>query len=476
MNQPGGSNGSEQSVSEGFSLKVLSSVPGYAYLVAAVAALGGLLFGYDIGVISGAEIYLKKSFNLNNTTEELAVSAVLIGSVLGAVIGGRLANAISRKWALFVMAIIYGGGAILTAISPDFVLFFIFRIVVGIAVGASSLVVPMYIAEMAPTKLRGGLTILQQLAITVGILVSYILDYIFATAGLGWRPMFAAAVIPAIILGTGMFFLSYTPRWLALKDRWEEAREVMARVNPERQEQEIQGLRQEIEASRASSPRELFRGGLKYALAAGIGLAVLQQWVGPNTVLFYTPTIFKYAGISQASNALLSTIYVGAALVFFTIPAVVLVDIIGRKALLYIGLTGMAVTLVFLGAMFGLGASQFGILVLIDVIAYIAFYSFSIAPVFWLMSAEVFPNRFRGAGASWSSAFNWAADLSVTISFLTLVSSLGKMHTFWLYALIAVAGLFFVRLIVPETKGRPLENIEGYWRNGRRWPEVEQAG
>ena len=301
-----------------FSLTALRGTPRYTYLVAAVAALGGMLFGYDIGVISGAENLLKSSFRLSSTTEELAVSAVLIGAVIGGVIGGRLADRFSRRRALIALAILYGAAAILTAFSWNLGSFLAFRIITGVAVGASSLIVPAYIAEMSPARIRGGLVVLQQLAISFGILLSYALDFAFDSAGWGWRPMFGFAVLPALALAIGMLFMSYSPRWLGMNDRWDEAAEVLDRVDPEHKEEELDLLHQDVTDSEGTSWRELLRPGLRGALIAGVGLAVFQQFVGPNTVLFYTPTIFGYAGVS--GNSLLPTIYVGATLFVFVLP------------------------------------------------------------------------------------------------------------------------------------------------------------
>ena len=246
---------------ERFSLSVIRRTPRYTYLVAAVAAVGGMLFGYDIGVISGAENLLKSTFKLSSTTEEIAVAAVLVGAAIGGIIGGRLADKFSRRYTLLAMAILYGVSAILTALSPNLGFFLAFRIITGVAVGASSLVVPAYIAEMSPAPIRGGLVVLQQLAISFGILLSYVLDYAFDSAGWGWRPMFGFAVLPAVALAVGMLFMSFSPRWLGMHDRWDEAAEVLGRINPERKDEELERLHQDVADSAGNSWRELLRPG-----------------------------------------------------------------------------------------------------------------------------------------------------------------------------------------------------------------------
>jgi MFS transporter, SP family, galactose:H+ symporter len=453
------------------SVAAVKDTPRYTYLVAAMAAIGGMLFGYDIGVISGAENLLTSAFHLSSGAEEVAVAAVLIGAVVGGMIGGPMANRFSRRYTLLAMAILYAIGAILTAISWDLASFVAFRIITGVAVGASSLVVPMYIAEMAPVRIRGGLVILQQLAISGGILISYLLDYAFDSAGWGWRPMFAAAVLPATALTVGMLFMSFSPRWLGLAGRWDDAGEVLERINPRGKDEDLKQLRRNVAESERTSWRELLRPGMRGALIAGVGLAIFQQLVGPNTVLFYTPTIFGYAGVS--GNPLLPTIYVGAVLFVFVFPTIAFVDIVGRKLLFYLGLVGMGSMLVLLGLAFHFGPKSWGIGVLAILLVYVACYSLSISPLFWLMSAELFPNRLRGAGASAATVANWSANLLISITFLSLINAVGKSWTFWIYAIFAALAIVFIWRFVPETKGRPLESIDRYWTQGHQW---EPAG
>jgi MFS family permease len=212
---------------------------------------------------------------------------------------------------------------------------------------------------------------------------------------------------------------------------------------------------------------------MRGALIAGVGLAIFQQFVGPNTVLFYTPTIFGYAGVS--GNPLMPTIYVGAVLFVFVLPTIAFVDIIGRKLLFYLGLAGMGSMLVLLGLAFHFGARSWGFGVVVILLVYVACYSLSISPLFWLMSAEVFPNRLRGAGASASTVANWSANLLITVTFLSLINAVGKTWTFWIYAIFAALAIVFVARFVPETRGRPLESIDQYWTQGRRWPPLAEA-
>jgi MFS transporter, SP family, galactose:H+ symporter len=447
---------------------------GPAILIASIAALGGLLFGYDTGVVAGAELFFTKDFNLSRGGEELAISGVLIGAIVGAAVAGQMADALGRRLSLIILAIIFAIGAILTALAPNLALFVTFRIVIGFAIGAAAVVAPMFITEMAPPAMRGGLVSLDQLAITIGIFVAFLVDLAFAAAGMGWRPMFAVAVIPSVILGVGIFLLSDTPRWLASKGRWEEARRTLERVvGPAETERELGGIRQSLEEEKAAPwierVRELLRPGLRWALIVGVGLAIFQQFVGINTVIYYAPTIFLIAGFKSAQTAILATSVVGVVNVLSTFITIFLVDRWGRRALLLIGCAGMMVTLAAIGIVFAIGPSKAAYLILACVILYIVSFAMSMGPVYWIVSAEIFPNRLRATGASISTAAQWAANLLISITFLSLLHAVGNAVTFWIYAVMALLAFLFVWFIVPETKGKVLEEIEAYWHNGRRW-------
>ena len=443
-------------------------------VVASIAALGGLLFGYDTGVISGAELFLTKAFHLSATTEELAVSAVLIGAIVGAAAAGRLANALGRKVALIVLAAVFALGAVLTALAPALPWFVAFRIVVGLGVGGASVVAPMYTTELAPAARRGMMVFLFQLAITIGIAVAYWVDLALANAGLGWPPMFAVAVIPAILLGGGMLLLPDTPRWLASKGRWDEAQAVLDRIAGPQGAAEMAGIRASLEQEQHTSARELLAPGLRIALLVGVGLAILQQLVGINTIIYYAPTIFGYAGFASANTAILATSVVGVLNVLATFVAVLLVDRVGRRPLLLWGLGGMVLSLGATGVLFAIGPAHAGVLLLIVLLVYIASFAIGMGPVFWLLSQELFPTRLRGAGSSIAALANWAANLLVSITFLSLIGAAGKPVTFWIYAVFGVIAFAFTWFLVPETTGRRLEQIEMYWEQGRTWPDQLQ--
>lgn len=440
------------------------------YFITSVAALGGLLFGYDTGVISGAQLFLVKTFSLNAQQQELAVSSVLIGAIIGAIVAGKINDALGRKRTLLLLAVIFTLGAILTAFSPNYELFILFRAIVGLGIGAAASVVPVYISEMAPSKMRGKLVTFNQLAVTIGIAVSYWVDLAFAHAGMGWPPMFATAAVPGLMLFFGMLISPETPRWYAGKGRWDEARTVLERIQGADPETELAEIHSSLSLDRRQGRLvDLFTPGARMALLVGVGLAVFQQFVGINTVIYYAPTIFQAAGFASASSAILATSVVGVVNVLATIVALILVDRKGRRVLLMTGTIGMIVGLVLLGAIFAIGPSQAGVLTLLALILYIIAFAISMGPVFWLMSAEIFPTNVRAAGASVCSFSNWVANFVVSVTFLSLIHAIGTSTTFWLYAVIGVIALIFCWRLVPETKGKTLEQIESYWVNGRRW-------
>src|SRR6266436_1118366 len=443
------------------------------YFIAAVASIGGLLFGYDTGVISGALLFLRQSFGLNATTQEIAVSAVLAGAIIGSLLAGRLNDAIGRKMTLLLLAVIFTVGALLTAISPNLAFFLVCRVIVGLGIGAAASVVPVYISEIAPARLRGRLVTFNQLAITVGIAVSYWVDLAFAHAGLAWQPMFASAAIAGIALFLGMLLCPESPRWLASKGRWDEAQAVIEHIKGAQPEQELADIRRSLSEQRQQrGVRELFTPRLRGALIVGVGLAVFQQFVGVNTVIYYAPTIFQQAGFSSASSAILATSVVGIVNVLATIVAILLVDRLGRRILLLGGSIIMVVALIMLGIIFTHNAGHIGSLTLIALIIYILAFALSFGPVFWLMSAEIFPTRVRAAGASISSFANWAANLLVSITFLSLIGAIGAPATFWLYAFFGILAFMFSWILFPETKGKSLEQIERYWESGRHWDKA----
>jgi sugar porter (SP) family MFS transporter len=440
----------------------------YVYLAAAISALGGMLFGYDIGVISGAILSIKKDFSLSPGMEEIVVSSVLLGSLAGAVGGGILADRLGRRKLLIVTAAVFGLGAIGAALAPGTAWLIIARVVAGAAIGVASFVAPLYISEIAPVDIRGKLVSINQVALTSGIVFSYLIDYAFAGSQ-AWRWMFAMAVIPAAAFGIGLVFIPDSPRWLAGRGHLEQARAVLKRIRPPTKvEAEMSDIQHSV-AQQKGSWSELLSPLLRSAMIVGIGLAIAQQITGINTVIYYAPTIFKFAGFSSASVAILASVGVGIVNVVFTVVAMQLIDRVGRRPLLLVSLAGMALSLIVLGLAFSLPqlSGGKGWIAVASLMAYVGSFAVGLGPVFWLVLSEIYPLRIRGRAMSVGTAANWGANLIVALSFLTLTQVMGKAATFGLYGAVSIGGWLFAFFLVPETKGKTLEQIEAYMRSGK---------
>lgn len=451
---------------------VISSHPSaraFVYLAATFAALGGLLFGYDTGVISGAELFLKANFNLSTFALEVIVSGVLAGAAAGALLGGRLADRFGRRRLLIVTAIIFAAGAIVCAAAWSTVSLITGRVIVGLGIGLSSGTVPVYISEVAPADARGWQVSLFQLAITIGILLAYLVAYGFAAIQ-GWRWMFGLAIVPAAIFGTGMLFLPESPRWLVKRGEREAARATLARI---RGTTDVGVELNDIENSLAEAEErgrlsDILEISLRPALAVGIGLAVFQQVTGINTVIYYAPIIIQRAGIPSASGAILATAGIGLVNVLMTLISMWLIDRAGRRVLLLTGIGGMIITLGILGLTFQIAGNTGALawLAVISMMAYVASFAISLGPIFWLLISEIYPLKIRSSAEGLCAAFNWGSNLLVSVTFLTLLQVAGASPTFWLYGLLAIGAWVFSYYLVPETKGRTLEQIEGFWRPG----------
>ncbi len=428
---------------------------------AAVTALGGLLFGYDTGVVSGALLFVKKDFGgLSNFQQELVTSLLLVGAVVGALGAGRVSDKIGRRPAVMITAVVFVIGVLLAAFSPTYPLLLVARIVIGLAVGSASMIVPLYIGEIVPPRVRGGLVSLNQLAITAGILGSYLIDYGLSGTG-NWRLMFGLAAIPAVALFIGMFFQQESPHWLIRAGREDEARKVLSRVRAEGDiEAEVREVR-EI-SQREGGVRDLVSPRVRPLLMVGIMLAVFQQITGINTVIYYAPTLLQGAGFGN-SGALLANVVNGAVNVGMTIVAIWLLDKVGRRPLLLSGTAGMAVGMVIVALSFLGGSNLKGGLAIVAVLGlliYTGSFAIGLGPVFWLLIAEIYPLKIRGAAMSVASMANWAANFVVTISFLTLLSAIGGVGAFFLFGFLTLVALGYFWRKVPETKGRSLQEIE----------------
>jgi SP family galactose:H+ symporter-like MFS transporter len=444
------------------------SMSRFVVLAATVAAVGGSLFGYDTGVISGAILFIRPSFGLTTREVELVVSAVLIGATIGAIGSARLTDALGRRVVLLAAAVSFGVGAIASALAPGLAVLVAARLLVGLAIGVASYAVPLYISELAPPSSRGWLVSLNQLAITIGILASYGVDYAFSLSG-GWRWMLGLAVVPSVLLLVGVVLLPDTPRWLVRNGQIEAARRVLSRLRrPAEVEPELADIESAV-STQVGGWSELLAPTFRIALVVGIGLAIFQQVTGINTVIYYAPTIVQLAGIPSASGAILATGGIGAVNVLMTVVAMLLLDRVGRRPLLLGGMLVMAIALFTLGFAFRLGGSSdnLGAVSVVWLMVYVGAFAISLGPIFWLLIAEIYPLRVRGLAMGVATTANWAANLLVSLTFLTLTDAIGPPLVFWSYGLLTVVALIFVYMLVPETKGRTLEQIEGFWHSPR---------
>jgi sugar porter (SP) family MFS transporter len=433
----------------------------YGLVIAVAAAVGGLLFGYDTAVISGAILFVRQLFHLSAFETEVAVGAVLLGAALGAAVAGYFADRFGRRPVLLVDAIVFGIFAVLTGLANGLGPFVAARFLVGFAVGVASMITPLYIAEIAPPKIRGALVTLNQLAIVTGILVAYYVDYLFSQTG-NWRGMFISAVVPSLVLLVAFMFLPESPRWLASQGQFDAALQVLNRVeDPEGARRHMAELEEVTEVDRLRF-RDLFTPRFRKALVVGVGLAVFQQITGVNAIVYYTPIILQMGGFHSATSAILATVLVGGVNLIFTIISLLLLDRVGRRPLLLLGIALMAVSLLYLGYLFGAGHVT-RVAILIDVLVYLASFAIGLGPIFWLLISEIYPTTIRGQAMSLATVTIWVFDFLASVTFLSLIGVLGARGAFWVYGTASIAAFFFSMQKVPETKGRTLEEIETSW-------------
>jgi len=439
------------------------------YLTAFIVALGGLLSGFDTGVISGALLFIKDEWNLSDYLQGILVSSTLVGATIGAILNGHLADLFGRKKILIFTAVLFFIGSIFCAAAPDINILILSRFIVGLAIGVVTFATPLYLSEISPEKIRGMLVSLFQLAITMGILFSYLVNAGLSNVQFGWRLMLLFGVFPAVILGIGMAFMSDTPRWLVSKGRVEEAKKVFQKIEPEIDaDKEISEIKNVLKNENNNKKFE-FKKWMAAPLLLGIGLMFCQQWTGINTIIYYAPTILKIAGFNSNSSAIYATVGIGVVNCLMTFIAIFLSDKTGRKPLLYAGLIGMAVCLFILGSAFQFGEALGASLKWVSLFSsmfYIAFFSFSLGPIILLLVSEIFPLKFRGLGMSISTMSNFLFNFTVTLSFLPLINKISEANTFYLYGIIAIICILYVYFMVPETKGISLETIEKNWQNG----------
>jgi sugar porter (SP) family MFS transporter len=430
--------------------------------IALLAALGGFLFGYDTGIIGQALPQIQSDLHPSTVAASWIVAAILIGAMIGAAVSGWLSEAISRKWTKCLSGCVYVAGALAAAFAQDVIWLIAARFVLGLAVGTASFVAPEYISEQTPPKIRGGTVTYNQLMVTLGILLAYIAGFLLHPVTYNWRWMLGIAVVPGAALAISMVFVPHSPRWLVKKGRVEEARKVLERTRTDSDiDAELENIQDVTEKESSWTVRDLFRSKVRPLIVIGIGLAVFQQFVGVNTVIYFASTILHYTGASTNSAVLLA-VYVGVTNFVMTIVAILLMDWVGRRGLLITGTAILFVSLVVLGAYFQFSALSHGAswLGLVCVIVYIIGFAVGLGPVFWLMISEIYPLQFRSQAMAVATICNWGANFLVSYFFLQETQAIGKGPTFWIYAAISIAAIAFFWFKVPETKNRPLEDIE----------------
>jgi sugar porter (SP) family MFS transporter len=448
---------------------------GYVVLLTLVAALGGLLFGYDTAVISGAIGFLTERFDLNEFWTGWTASSALVGCIVGAACAGTISDRLGRRKAMLVAAILFGISAVGSAIPRTLTELIIARILGGIGVGMASMLSPLYIAEVSPARIRGRLVSVNQFAIISGMLVVYFVNYSIEripddpawNVTTGWRWMFGSETLPAIAFLLLLFFVPESPRWLTKQGHSDEALSILTRIGGSRHAQDELTEISDAIAHESGSLKQLFMPGMSVVLLIGVALAVLQQVTGINVFLYYAPEIFKSIAGAKIDVALLQTIVVGAVNLTFTIVAIWTVDRIGRKPLMIIGFTGMGLSLLGLGL-----AAYFqrtDTWVLMFILGYIANFALSVGPVTWVILSEVFPTRIRGRAMAIATVCLWSANYVVSQTFPMmnenpwLVAKFNHAFPFWLYGVLCVVAMVFVVGFVPETKGKSLEEIERSW-------------
>jgi len=445
--------------------------------ISLVSAMGGLLFGYDYVVIGGAKPFYERFFDIASSTnlQAWAMSSALVGCIVGAVVSGFVSDKFGRKKSLLASAFLFIVASLGTGLAGNFSIFVCFRMLGGIGIGLASALSPMYIAEITPSEIRGRFVSLNQMTIVIGILLAQIVNMLIAdkvpdgasdsfiaaswNGQIGWRWMFWACGVPAVLFFLFTFFIPESPRWLLKVGKTEAAFPVLEKVGGNKYaQQEVNNIKASLnDVSEKVDFKALFNPVFAPVLILGIVLAVLQQWCGINTVFNYAEEIFAAAGYG-VSDTLFNIVVTGSVNLIFTFVAMFTVDKWGRKKLMIFGSIGLALNFILLGSAFFFHLK--GVAVLALVVTAIAIYSMSLAPIVWVILSEIFPNRIRGAAMALATFALWIACFVLTYTFPLLNKSLGAAGTFWVYSGVCILGFIFIALKLPETKGKSLEEIE----------------
>lgn len=435
----------------------------YIYPLSIVISLGGLLFGFDLSIISGTVSAFSAHFNLQDTGIGLSVGCINLGAAIGALLAGKLSDSLGRKKTLLFCALLFAITGVGTGWAGNFTAFIIFRMFSGVAVGIAALVCPMYIAEISPATIRGRLVALYQLAITFGILLAYLSNYLLLNLGENnWRWMFSSQSVPAILFFAGLFFVAESPRWLIWKKRTKEAIDILEKVSGrEYASHELNTIENSFNTGLNTVGPDSSRKLIGHIVFLGIIVAFFSQAVGQNSLFSYAPEIFKETGTAQ-NSAFFQSVILGFINLLFTFLAIVTVDRYGRKRLLLYGSVLLFLDAVALSLCFYLHTPA--IWILIFVLGFIAIYAATIGPVTWVILSEMFPNRIRGKAMGAATLSLWISNFLTTASFPVMKSHLGMSYVFGIHSLVCLAYLIFIIKKIPETKKKSLEEIESFFK------------
>ncbi|MGO1120652.1 sugar porter family MFS transporter [Rhodovibrionaceae bacterium A322] len=430
----------------------------------ALAALFGFLFGFDEGVIAGALPFITTSFDVTATVEGFMAAAVPLGAVGGAMLTAFWADRLGRRKVLIICSILFGVGSITSGLSVDVIMLTLSRLILGLAIGASAMAAPLFLAELAPAKNRGAIVSAFQFMITVGILVSYLIDMALEPLG-AWRWMLGLGAIPGLITLIGISRAPESPRWLALNGRSQEAKQVIASVQPDLSAAQVDEIVDEIDKSSKNAPKvpawsEFFTDNVRPIVFFTVVAFLLQQVSGINAVIYYAPTILKHAGFHGTDVQIAATVGIGAVNVLMTIVAMFVVDRLGRRPLFIIGFVGTAISLAVIAYTMLESTPMLAPLALAGLFAYITFFAVSLGPLPWLYMSELFPLALRSRGMAMASVANWSCNFLVVFLFPVIVAGFGAAVTFGIFAAFCTIGVFFAWRFAPETKGVSLEDIE----------------
>ncbi|HKN25172.1 MAG TPA: sugar porter family MFS transporter [Candidatus Acidoferrum sp.] len=435
---------------------------GFLARISFIAALGGVLYGYDMGIIAAAVIFVRHSFALSTVMEELVVSIVLVGAMIGAMVGGAVADRIGRRATLVWAGGIFIAGSVLAPLSPNVTVLIIARAIIGIGIGFTSVTAPVYVSELAPPQSRGMLIGLYQFALTLGIAFADLVGYWLATQE-AWRLMFGIAAVPTLFFLGVILTVPESPRWLFAHSREKDAESVLlSYTDANGAQQFLADIRDGLKTPIEQRWKALLTPAVRGSVFIAVGFTVLQQVTGINTIIYYGPQIFELAGIASHSNSILATLVVAVVNVIATVVGITLVDRVGRKPLLYVGVGGMTIALFALAFSFGHGAAlgtSLGVIAIGCLVLYIACFALSLGAIAWILVSEVFPLRVRGRGVAVATLFSGISNFAVSLTFLSLIKAVGSASTFAIYGVMSVVTLIFVRFAVPETCGRELESI-----------------